>query len=68
MVHGIEGVGKVDIHNPQLLPLFGCLLKGPMQGLHLALRGVQPAEPLLGGVQQLVPLGQPVQSVCENRR
>ena len=68
MVHGIEGISEIKIDHPQLLPLLCSLLKGPMQGLNLPLCRMQPAETLLGGVQQPVSLSQAVQSVCQYRR
>ena len=68
MIHGVKCIGEVQVTAEEPLPAFCRFLDGPMQALHLPLRGVQPAETLLRGIQQAVSLGQPIQAIRDDRR
>ena len=67
MIYGVKCIGEVEVTAEEQLPAFCRILNGPVQALHLSLRGVQPTEPLLRGVEQAVPLGKPIQAIRDDR-
>ena len=67
MVYGVKCIGEVQVAAEEPLPALCRFLYGPVQALYLPLRGVQPTEPLLRGVQQAMPLGKPVQAIRNDR-
>jgi hypothetical protein len=47
VVNRVKCIFEVEVTADEQLPSFCCILDGPVQTLHLSLRRMQPAEPLL---------------------